>query len=151
MYICFTIDKYYYVFLKCVNKDIIINGYKSHVKKRKDILRHEQTIAMIIELNHGILDLIMMKSKTFHIISQLYILILSILFYFNKCTATDQIDCVYVWIKMFYNNNSHLAFFPLVFFFFSTYMLDRPSPENPGSAPEAVVHAGVHDLCQSIQ
>ncbi len=28
----------------------------------------------------------MMKSKTFYIIS--------ILFYFNKCTATDKIDCV---------------------------------------------------------
>ncbi len=33
----------------------VINGYKSHVYKREDILRHEQTIAMIIELNHGIL------------------------------------------------------------------------------------------------
>ncbi len=32
----------------------VINGYKSHVYKREDILRHEQTIAMIIELNHGI-------------------------------------------------------------------------------------------------
>ncbi len=33
----------------------VINGYKSHVhNKREDILRHEQTIAMIIELNHGI-------------------------------------------------------------------------------------------------
>ncbi len=48
-----------------MNKDIIINGYKSHAKKRKDILRHEQTIAMIIELNHGLLDLIMMKSTHF--------------------------------------------------------------------------------------
>ncbi len=32
----------------------VINGYKSHVYKREDILRHEQTIAMIIELNHGL-------------------------------------------------------------------------------------------------
>ncbi len=32
----------------------VINGYKSHVYNRGDILRHEQTIAMIIELNHGI-------------------------------------------------------------------------------------------------
>ncbi len=32
----------------------VINVYKSHVYKREDILRHEQTIAMIIELNHGI-------------------------------------------------------------------------------------------------
>ncbi len=32
----------------------VINEYKSHVYKREDILRHEQTIAMIIELNHGI-------------------------------------------------------------------------------------------------
>ncbi len=32
----------------------VINGYKSRVYKREDILRHEQTIAMIIELNHGI-------------------------------------------------------------------------------------------------
>ncbi len=31
-----------------------INGYKSHVYKREDILKHKQTIAMIIELNHGI-------------------------------------------------------------------------------------------------
>ncbi len=32
----------------------IINGYKSHVYERDDILRNEQTIAMIIELNNGI-------------------------------------------------------------------------------------------------
>ncbi len=32
----------------------VINGYKSHVYKREDILRHEQTIAKIIELNNGI-------------------------------------------------------------------------------------------------
>ncbi len=32
----------------------VINGYKSHVYKRADILRHEQTIAMIVELNYGI-------------------------------------------------------------------------------------------------
>ncbi len=32
----------------------VINGYKSIVYKREDILRHEQTIAMIIELNDGI-------------------------------------------------------------------------------------------------
>ncbi len=32
----------------------VINEYKSHVYKREDILRHEQSIAMIIELNHGI-------------------------------------------------------------------------------------------------
>ncbi len=32
----------------------VINGYKGHVNKREDILRHEQTIAMIIELNHEI-------------------------------------------------------------------------------------------------
>ncbi len=32
----------------------VINGYKSHVYKREDILRQEQNIAMILELNHGI-------------------------------------------------------------------------------------------------
>ncbi len=32
----------------------VINGYKSHVYKREDILRHEQTIVMDIELNNGI-------------------------------------------------------------------------------------------------
>ncbi len=32
----------------------VINCYKSHVCKREDILRHEQTIAMIKELNHSI-------------------------------------------------------------------------------------------------
>ncbi len=32
----------------------VINGSKSHVYKTDDILSHEQTIAMIIELNHGI-------------------------------------------------------------------------------------------------
>ncbi len=32
----------------------VINRYKSHVYKREDILKHEHTIAMIIELNHGI-------------------------------------------------------------------------------------------------
>ncbi len=32
----------------------VINEYKSHVYKREDILRYEQSIAMIIELNHGI-------------------------------------------------------------------------------------------------
>ncbi len=32
----------------------VINGYKSHVYKREDILKHEQTIANIIELNHEI-------------------------------------------------------------------------------------------------
>ncbi len=32
----------------------VINGYKSHLYKREYILRHEQTIAMIIELYHGI-------------------------------------------------------------------------------------------------
>ncbi len=31
----------------------VINGYNSHVYKRENILRNEQTIAMIIELNHG--------------------------------------------------------------------------------------------------
>ncbi len=41
------------------------------------------------------LDLIMMKSKTFYIISH-PININIILFHFNKCTANDQIDCVYV-------------------------------------------------------
>ncbi len=32
----------------------VSNGHKSRVYKREDILRHEQTIAMIIELNRGI-------------------------------------------------------------------------------------------------
>ncbi len=32
----------------------VINRYKSHVYKREDILSHEQTFAIIIELNHGI-------------------------------------------------------------------------------------------------
>ncbi len=32
----------------------VINGYRSHVCKREDILRYKQTIAMIIELNLGI-------------------------------------------------------------------------------------------------
>ncbi len=30
----------------------VINGYTSYVYKREDTLRHEQTIALIIELNH---------------------------------------------------------------------------------------------------
>ncbi len=83
----------------------VINGYKSHVYKREDLLRHEQTIAMIIELNHGIpgFDNDEIKDILYYI-STISILILSIWFYFNKCTVTDQIDCVYVWIKMFYNN-----------------------------------------------
>ncbi len=83
----------------------VINGYKSHVYKREDILRHGLTIAMIIELNHGIPGFDNDEIKDiFYYISTISILILSILFYFNKCTATDQSDCVYVWIKMFYNN-----------------------------------------------
>ncbi len=49
-----------------------MNGYKSHVYKREDILRHEQTIAMIIELKHGIPGFDNDKIKTFYIISQLY-------------------------------------------------------------------------------
>ncbi len=32
----------------------VINGYESYVYKREDILKHEQPIAMIIELNHRI-------------------------------------------------------------------------------------------------
>ncbi len=32
----------------------LINVYTSHVYKREDILRHEQTFAVIIELNHGV-------------------------------------------------------------------------------------------------
>ncbi len=63
--------------------------------KKEDILRHEQTIAMIIELNNEIsgFDNDEIKDILYYI-STIYILILSILFYFNKCTATDQIDCV---------------------------------------------------------
>ncbi len=60
----------------------VINWYKSHVYKRKVILRHEQNIAMIIEPNHGI--------PGFEIINFINFI------YLNKCTATDQIDCVYV-------------------------------------------------------
>ncbi len=37
----------------CKETDVI-NGYNSHVYKRKNILTHEQTIAIIIEVNHGI-------------------------------------------------------------------------------------------------
>ncbi len=80
----------------------VINGYKSHVYKREYILSHEQTIAMIIELNHVIpgFDNDEIKDILYYI-STISILIWSILFYLNKCTATDQIDCVYVWIKIF--------------------------------------------------
>ncbi len=35
------------------NEADVNNGYNSHVYKREDILRHEQTIAIIIELIHG--------------------------------------------------------------------------------------------------
>ncbi len=59
------------------------------------ILRHEQTIAIIIELNHEIpgFDNDEIKDILYYI-PTILILILSILFYFNKCTATDQLDCV---------------------------------------------------------
>ncbi len=52
---------------------------------------------MIIELNNGIpgFDNDEIKDVLYYI-STISILILSILFYFNKCTSTDQIDCVYV-------------------------------------------------------
>ncbi len=36
-----------------IKESDVINEYNNHVYKRKDILRHEQTITMIIELNHG--------------------------------------------------------------------------------------------------
>ncbi len=56
---------------------------------------------MIIELDHGIpgFDNDEIKDILYYISTTL-ILTLSILFYFNKCTATDQIDCVYIRIKM---------------------------------------------------
>ncbi len=50
----------------------VINWYKSHVYKREDILRNEQTIAMIIEPNHGIPGFDNDEIKDFYIISQLY-------------------------------------------------------------------------------
>ncbi len=36
------------------NESDLINGYNSHEYKIEDILRHEQIIAMIVELNHGV-------------------------------------------------------------------------------------------------
>ncbi len=52
----------------------------------------------------------MMKLKDIlYYISTIWILILSILFYFNNRTTTDQVDCVCVWIKMFCNNNYYSA------------------------------------------
>ncbi len=68
----------------------VINGYKIHVYKREDMLRYEQTVAMIIELNLGIPGFDNDEIKdTLYFISTLSILILSILFYFNNCTPTD--------------------------------------------------------------
>ncbi len=60
----------------------------------EDILRHEQTIVMIIELNHGVAGFNNNEIKDIlYYISTIQILIL---FYFNKCTATDEVDCVCV-------------------------------------------------------
>ncbi len=77
-----------------VTREGSFNGYNSHVYNREAILRYEQTIAMIIELNHGVaeFDNDEIKGILFYI-STIWILILSILFYFNKCTAPDQVDC----------------------------------------------------------
>ncbi len=72
---------------------------------REDSLKHAQTIAMIIQLNHGIVWFNNDEIKEIlSYIPTMWILILSIVFY-NSKTATDQVDvcvcvcvcvCVYV-------------------------------------------------------
>ncbi len=50
---------------------------------------------MIIEMNHGVAGFYHVDIKDIlYYISTIWILILSIFVYFNKCTVTDQVVCM---------------------------------------------------------
>ncbi len=63
----------------------------------EDILRHKQYIGKTIELKHGVDEFDNDEIKDIlYYISTIWQVILSILFYFIKSTATDQVECVCV-------------------------------------------------------